>query len=386
MSKNWNKLRIVFNGLKNLTLIGVADIAASGISAVFWFYMASLLGAEQYGQISYFLSIVSIASTISLFGFENVISVYVAKKIRIEPPIYLISILSATVVSLVLFVMFGKIGISVYVFGAMFFGLASAEILANSLYRSYPKYLITHKGLMVVLSIGFYYLLGVDGVFLGIGISFFPYMLRICRGFKDAKLDFSLLRVRLDFILNSYVLNLSSVFSGSVDKLIIGPLVGFALLGDYQLGIQFLSVLYIIPSIVYKYTLPQDASGNPNKKLKKVTILFSAGLAGISIILAPFFIPIVFPKYLEAIHVIQIISISVIPTTINLMFISKFLAAEKNKIVLIGSGVHLTTLIPMLIWLGKSYGIDGMAAAFVIAVSIETLYYCIIDIKFKKKF
>jgi O-antigen/teichoic acid export membrane protein len=384
MSKSWDRLKIIFGGFRNLTLIGTADIAASGISAIFWFYMASLLGAEQYGQVSYFLSIVSIASTVSLFGFENVVSVYLPKKIRIEPPVYIISIISTIATALVLFAIFNGVGISVYVLGAAFFGLASAEILANGLYRSYSKYLITHKGLMVAFAIGFYHLLGVEGVFLGIGISFFPYLLRIYRGFRGARPDFTLLRTRFSFILNSYVLNLSSVFSGSIDKIIIGPLVGFALLGNYQLGIQFLSVLHIIPSIVYKYTLPQDAGGNPNRKLKKATILFSAGLATLGIVLAPFFIPVLFPKYLEAIHVIQIISISIVPSTINLMFVSKFLAAEKNKIVLISSGVHLAVLVPSLIWLGKLYGINGMAIAFVFAVSIETIYYYIMNTRFKE--
>jgi len=379
MSKIFNRFKAIFGGLKSLTLIGAADIAASGISAIFWFYMASLLGAEQYGQVSYFLSIVSVASTISLFGFENVISVYVAKKVRLEPPVYIISILSAITTALVLFIMFDKIGISIYVLGATFFGLAGAEILANGLYKSYPKYLLSHKILMIVLSLGFYHLFGVDGIFLGMGVSFFPYLIRICRGFKDTKINFSLLRPRFGFILNSYVLNLSSVFNGSIDKLIIGPLVGFTLLGNYQLGIQFLTVLHIVPSIVYKYTLPQDAGGNPNKKLKKMTILFSTGLAIFGIIFAPIIIPILFPRYLESIQVIQIISISIIPTTVNLMFVSKFLAAEKNRIVLISSGIHMGVLIPVLVLLGRIYGINGMAAAFVLAISIETCYYWMAD-------
>ena len=92
MTNNWDKIRNISSGLKGLTTIGASDIAGSGIGIIFWFYMASLLGAEQYGQLSYFLSIASIASTISLLGTENVISVYVAKSIKLEATIYLIPI------------------------------------------------------------------------------------------------------------------------------------------------------------------------------------------------------------------------------------------------------------------------------------------------------
>ena len=74
---------------------------------------------------------------------------------------------------------------------------------------------------------------------------------------------------------NSYILDFSRTFSGQTDKLIVAPMLGFALLGNYQLGLQLLSLLSILPSIVYQYTLPHDATGRSNKKLKKITILVS---------------------------------------------------------------------------------------------------------------
>ena len=79
MTNNWDKIRNISSGLKGLTTIGASDIVGNGISAVFWFYMASLLGAENYGQISYFLAIAGIASTISLTGAANTLTVYTQK-------------------------------------------------------------------------------------------------------------------------------------------------------------------------------------------------------------------------------------------------------------------------------------------------------------------
>ena len=73
--------------------------------------------------------------------------------------------------------------------------------------------------------------------------------------------------------MNSYGVDITKSLGGNIDKLIIAPLLGFALLGNYHLGIQFLMLLSILPSIVLQYTLPHDATGNTNPKLIKVCIL-----------------------------------------------------------------------------------------------------------------
>ena len=91
------------SGLRGVSIIGSSDIASSVIGAIFWLYLASLLGAENYGQLSYFLSIASIASTVSLLGTENVISVYIAKKIKLEATIFLIPIIAGSIASIVLY-------------------------------------------------------------------------------------------------------------------------------------------------------------------------------------------------------------------------------------------------------------------------------------------
>lgn len=374
----WDKIKN-YSGIKEVTIIGSSDIAGSLIGTIFWFYMASLLGAENYGQLSYFLSIASIASTISLLGTENMISVYIPKSVKIESTIYLIPIIVGSIAAVILYFLFSDLGVSVYVLGAIILGLAMSEILAKGLFRSYAKYLLLQKILMVILSIGLYHIIGLDGVLLGIGFTFFLYLVRIYKGFRETKIDFSLIKPRVKFLANSYILNLVSTFNGSLDKLIIVPLVGFTLLGNYQLGIQFISMMNILPAIVYKYVLPQDASGKPNKKLKQITVLSSAGIAILGIVLAPILIPFLFPKYTETITIIQIMSISLIPTTMNLMYVSKFLGNEKIKFILVGSGVYLIILISSIVSLGISFGINGMAAALVLSASAETIFYYVIN-------
>lgn len=384
MVNNWDRIREISSNLRGLTFIGVSDIVANGISAIFWFYMAALLGTENYGHVSYFLSIAGIASTLSLLGAENTISVYTPKNIRLESTVFLLVMISGSISGLVTYFIFQNYGISIYVLGAAIFGLGASELVARGLYSSYSKYLIVQKILMVSLGVGLYYAIGVNGIILGLGMSFSPYAIRIVKEFRASVIDFSLLRPKIGFMANSYILNIASAFNGSVDKLIIAPMVGFALLGNYQLGIQFLAVLHIIPSIVYKYILPQEAGGNPNKKLKQAIILISIGIAGIGIILSPILIPVVFPKFTEAIQVIQIMSVSVVATTINLTYTSKFLGEERIKIILISSGIYIGILVLSIFLLGKSFGINGMAAALVLATFSETIFYYLVN-KFKEK-
>ena len=381
----WDKFNNVL-ALRGITFIGSSDIASALIGTIFWLYLASLLGAEHYGQLSYFLSIASIASTVSLLGTENMISVYIAKKVKLEATIYLLPIVAGSIASLILYYYFSDLGITVYVLGAVIFGLASTELLAKGLFKSYSKYLLLTKILMVGLSIGLYHLIGIEGILLGIGLAFFLYIIRIYKGFRESKVNFSLLKPRMGFMINSYALQLVRSFSGSLDKIIIAPMVGFALLGNYHLGIQFLSILHILPGIVYKYVLPQDASGNPNKKLKQLTVISSIGIAIMGIVLAPTIIPLFLPKYTEAITIIQIMSISVIPSTINLMYTSKLLGNEKIRFILIGSGIYLGVLILSIIILGLSYGVNGMAMAIILSTSAETIFYYFVNrIKEKDK-
>ena len=359
---------------KDLGIVGIGNITASLISGIFWFYFASLLGAEQYGEVSYYISIAVIASTLSFLGLGNAIIVYTAKGEKIQPPIFLVGIISSIITLIAVFLIFSQIGMSLYIVGYVIFSLATSEILGKKQYKNYSSYLVTQKILMVGFSLFFYYYMGLEGVILGIALSFFPYIKRIYSSMKNDKIDFSLVRPRIGFIINSYALDLSRTFSGYTDKLIVAPLFGFAILGNYQLGIQVLAVLTILPGIVYQYILPRDSSGDSNKKLKKLTITISIILAGLGFILAPIVLPILFPKYTEAIEVIQIASISVIPSTINLMYISKFLGNELSKVVLIGSGIFLSVQIVSILILGELFGVNGVAAALVLGASAEAIF------------
>ena len=143
------------SGLKNIGIIGIGNLVGSAISALFWIYLAALLGAENYGELGYYISIAGLATSISFIGGPMAITVLTAKKVKIESTIYLFSITASIVSSVVLYLAFTNIGLSVYVLGAVIYNLAAAELLGRKFYKKYSIYFISQKILFVVLSVRF---------------------------------------------------------------------------------------------------------------------------------------------------------------------------------------------------------------------------------------
>ncbi len=364
--------------------MGAATFISNGLGGLFWFYMASLMGTEAYGQVSYFLAIGIIGSRISLLGFANTIMVYSAKGVKIQPPIYLIAILGSVITSLILFFVFlYDASISLYVIGFVIFSLITSDLLGRKQYRSYAKYLISQKIILIILSVSLYHVIGLIGVILGIAISFLPYSFVIYKEFKNTKIDFSLVRSRAKFITNSFATDLTGTFGGYLDKLIVAPMLGFALLGNYQLGIQFMLIFEIVPIMFYQYLLPKDARNESNTNLKKIIMLISVVLCVLAIILSPIVIPILFPEFTEAVSVIQILSIAIIPFTVTTILNSQFFGTERTRFVLIGSIILVSVQIPSIIGLAVLYGINGAAIGILLGNTCQAIYL-ILSYKFLK--
>ena len=372
-----------FSNFKDLSAVGVANIIPTAIGGLFWFYVATLVQVEEYGEINYLLAIAGIAGMISMLGAGSSVTVYTAKGENIIPAISFFAILSSIFSASILYVVLDDFGTSIWIVGFVIFGIITAELLGSKMYSKYAKFVILQRLLMVGFAILFYNLFGYQGIILGIAISFFPFSFQLYRSFKGQKFEFNDLKLRKKFLMNNYVLELSRTFSGSTDKLIIAPIFGFVLLGNYQLGVQLLSLLTILPVIVYQYTLPRDSKGEHDSKLKKLTIIVAIIIALISFFVSPILIKELFPKFTEAIEVVKVISFVLIPITINLMYISEFLGNLRSKIVLIGSGIFLAVQIPGIIILGEFLGILGVVSGLLLGNSAETVYLILMKRKLR---
>jgi O-antigen/teichoic acid export membrane protein len=362
------------NSLKSLSAIGISDIIGTGIVAFFWFYLATLLDVETYGELHYFIAIAGFAYIISMIGTRDVITVYVSKKIKIAPVLFLLSLGIGTVTATVIFGIFYRMDAAFLVLAFIINDLAIGYILGQKLFNSYAKYILTQKILTLVLGLGFYYIFGVEGIIFALALSYIHFVIFIFKGSRESKIDFSLLPPRSRFIITNYSLSLFGSFRSNLDKIIIAPILGLTLLGNYALALQIWAVLILLSNIIFKYILTHDASGNPNKKLKLITFFSSIVIAIFGITILPLIIPEFFPKYTGTVDAIQIMSICVISATVGQIYSSKLLGLEKSKTLIISRIISVTSFLTAILFLGLTYGIIGVAVAFVLSSTLQAAY------------
>ena len=380
---DWNLIKQI-KGLKSISQIGAATAGGNAIAAIFWIYMADLMGQEDYGELGYMLSIAGIASTISILGGQWTMSVYTAKGVRIESSLYFISIITSTVSAIILYFLFENVGMSVYVISLVIFNLFTAEILGKKRYKTYSKIFFVQKIILVTLAILLYYILGAEGVLLAYGISYLVFTSRIISALRNHEFNFGLLRQRFKFWMFNYIIQLSNSARAQIDILLIGPLFGFALVGNYFLGLQVLGLFLILPLIIFKYTLPQDSSGSSTKQIKIITIATSIGFALLGIFVAPEVIPLVLPEYTDTVELIPLLSLAIIPRTVTTMLMSGFLGKENNIHLLVGNLIAFSIIVSGILYLPEYFDIVGLAIAYVLSVTIQTIYLLIVYLRTTK--
>ena len=371
MTDYWNNIKEKILGQKNLATIGFANLIGSGLAAIFWFYLASAINPENYGEIHYFLGIAGMAQIISLVTTPNVVTVYTAKNIKIQSTLFFLSICAGIISSIVVFILFERIDVSLLILGYIIFELVNGVLIGRKLFKRYAKFFLIQKILTLVLGITFYFAFGFEGVIFALVLSYVPSIWIIINEFRNSQIDFSLLKPRKGFILNNYGINFSNAISAQIDKIIIAPILGFELLGNYALALQFLVVLMMLTNIVFKYILTQESSGKNTNRLKNYTILLSIAIALFGIIVIPKIIPILFPKFISSIDAIQILSLSVIPGTIALLYESKLLAIEKSKFLVISKSIATVIIIVGFLTLGVAYEIIGLATTLLFATIFQ---------------
>lgn len=379
MDISWNRIKDAVRKAKDLRHLALANIIGKAIAGIFWFYVAAILGAENYGQVGYFIAIGSMAASFALVGTTNTLIVYVAKKVPIQPTIYFIALILGSIASVIVILIYDNYEAGLFVIGYVIYNLAISDLLGRKHYKRYSKFFILQKICFVAFAIGLYYVMSFPGIILGFAISFLIFTPIIVSGFKEYTLNFSLLKKRFGFMMNSYVLSIERIFSGQVDKIIIAPMFGFSILGNFSLGMQALSVMLLLPTVVYQYTLSQDASGNPSTVIKKLSIILSFILSILGFTLSPIVIPWIFPEFVDSVQILQIISFVIIPYAFNMSYTSKFLGGERSRIILVGQAVSVSSYVVGLFVLGEIFGINGIALALLISGIMQSVFYFIVD-------
>ena len=379
MKGTWKNFKDNIIGQKGLLSIGFADIVGSAIAAFFWLYIASQLNPDVYGELIYFISIAGLAQMVSLLGSSNALTVYTAKNVKIQSTLFLISILAAAISLAIITIFYNRIDAGLLAVGFVVFSLVNSVILGKKLFVKYSKLILSQKILTLILGLGLYFVFDVYGIIYGLALSYIPHLVVFVKEFSRTRIDFALLKPRKGFIINNYVMNLVAGLGGTVDKLIIAPVLGLALLGNYSLALQMFTMMMVFSEIVYKYLLPFDASGKSNKKIRQIALVVSIIIAILGVTILPNVVDWLFPKYVDATDAIQIMSVGVVPGTISILYSSKFLGMEKSKFVMTAKLVSLGVMFGGFLYFGPIYGAIGLAWIIVAVLTWESIFLFIMN-------
>jgi O-antigen/teichoic acid export membrane protein len=132
-------------------------------------------------------------------------------------------------------------------------------------------------------------------------------------------------------------------------------------------------VLSVIPASLFYYLLPQFSSGNKKRNVIYVALILATLFASIAPIIIPVLINMFFRGYIEVILTAQIMSIGIVPMTINSILNSSSLANGHSKNVLIGAIAYISSLLILFYLLGTLVGVVGLGVAVVVSLSLQSL-------------
>ncbi len=355
---------------KNFSFVAIGRIVTIILTAVFYLVLAALLGPESYGNFHIIIALAGTFAIVSRFGLQFSLQIYQAKqKTELSNQINTLFLIFTSVAGLIL--------LSINVLAAAlcitlsFFVMNQQNLLGLKQYKKFMINAVLKSIIILIIPILFYFVLDIDGIIIGMTISNFissiPYIRKIkLKSIFGLKKYFKVLS-------HNFGVDSSSTLPFVIDKLVMAPFFGAYIIGIYQLNIQILLAMGVIPGILSSYLLSEESSGNSHKKLSYLFILISIIFVIAAIFLSPFFVNSFFPDYSEGISSLQVLVFALIPLTVTAVFRSKLMSKESTRIgfsaiVRVGS---LIILIPLL---GEKFGLIGFSLAVVISISIDTIF------------
>ena len=156
MTNYWNVIKNKFLKEDGIVSVGFSDIVGSGIAAVFWLYIASVMNPGDYGEIHYFLAIAGTAQIISMLGTSHALTVYSAKKENIQSTLFIISIIPTIISCIIIIMIFNRFDAGLLAIGYVVFESVNAVVLGRKFYRKYAKIILIQKSLTMFLGISFF--------------------------------------------------------------------------------------------------------------------------------------------------------------------------------------------------------------------------------------
>jgi len=372
---------VLKKNFRDLITLGTSNLGASVILSFFWLFLASILAKTEYGELGFLMSIVNVGSAVALLGMRTTIVVFEAKNQNVFPSSFVVILISSSITAIVSFFLTNNVYISFLIVGLNIFFIILSGLNSQQKYNAFSKHKLIRSALTVIFALILYQIFGLNGIFLGYFLSTLLILKELKPLIKNKKLDFSILKTKSKFIIFSYSTSLSDVIFGWGDKMIIGILFGFSILGSFYFAFQYLLLLETFPRSLSIYFTPQEAMGKRNKNIKIFAVIIAGLITILSIFAIPYVINMFIPKYDDSIIPIQIMSLAVVPLSVIGIQQSKFFGKEHSREVLMGGLIQSGFYLALIILLGQNFGLIGLAFGFLLGVISRMIFNFIIGKK-----
>lgn len=349
-----------------LAYVSIGNIVSAVLSGLFWFYLATFMSTSSFGETSFYLALGGALSVVAVLGLNNTITTFIAKgESGIEYTANSVVLLTSIGVAMTLIPLNWQV--SLIIVSTSLFDISIALLLGKQNYREFAVTLIGARVMQILLSLALFQYLDIFGVLIGYIGSNFVFGFRSIWSLTRFHLDFNMIRQKYKFISHSYSINLTNILPPLLDKVVILPLFGFTVLGLYQFGYYAFAFLSIIPTILYQYLLPEESSGKNKKNIYILGLGASIVLSLLIIFFSSYIIPLFFPKYIETITAVHVLSIAIIPATISSIFTSRMMAKEKTRHLVMAATGSIAVQLILIVYLGNIYGLVGLSLSLLIA-------------------
>lgn len=362
---------------RSLIYVTGGNLVSTGLAGVFWFLLARLIEVEAYGRISYLVALGYLIAVVSSLGLGTAVTTFRAKGDEeftrdANSLTLLLGLVSGFIISLV------RLDLGLFVLGAIFYEMSLSNLLGERKYRLFSVVLIGARVLQIGVPLALFFLIREPGILLGYAIALLAFSVTFLLALRGFRLGFRSLINHGGFVLNTYAANTLRVASIFLDKIIVGPIFGYAVLGVYTISSQFLLLFATIPIALFQYLLPENSAGQNTSKISSYGILSAILLTVVGILTSPIMIMTFFPNFAASIPLAQVMMLALVPITYTSTKRAQLLAENKSKHFLVGMLIFVSTLILGMTILGFSLGPVGLAIGVTIAFTVEALFLFLI--------
>jgi len=362
---------MVDKGLTNFSYITLGRLISSVAPITFFLVFATILEPEEYGWMGYLIALAGTVSVVSRFGFPQSVVVYRAKgNESIANQVNLLAIISTSLGSIVLifideFAAFLCLGISI-------FTLNQHNLLGIKKYKGFLKNSIIRNAIAYTIPFPLYFAFDIPGIIVGIAIGNMIAGIPVLKSINFKQISFQIIKNYYKVFLNNFGIDASINLVRRIDRILVATAFGFVFVGVYIFIIQILYALEILPRVLYLFLLSEESSGKKHKKINFMVLLTSGILTILVIFISPQVMVMLFPNYSDGILGLQILSVSLIPTTISLILSAK-MQAEESTSVGYSAILRIGSLLLLIGVLGEAYGLVGVSLAIVISTILNTI-------------